>query len=259
MPIPDAAFRYCPELKGRIQDPATSTFRDMAERYAQFDLYHEQLGSPPDWRLTHPEREATRFETLAGRMDRDLWVFGYGSLIWDPGVFFDELRHAKADGFRRRFCLHLEGGRGSPDRPGLMAALDRAPGHVCDGVVMRIPAALVDEESRLMWMREMIAGSYIPEFLELETPQGPVEALAFLARHDHDRFVDLPDREAAGRIAFAEGHLGTNLEYLSQLVKHLEALGLHDPEMTALLGMCLELREAEEPREGSARDLPGAP
>ncbi len=159
--------------------------------------------------------------------------------------------------------LHLEGGRGTPERPGLMASLDTAQGRVCEGVALRIPAALVAEETRIMWMREMITGAYIPAFIPLSTPQGPVQALAFLVKHEDERYCDCGDAEAASRIAFAEGNLGTNLDYLARLVEHLETLNIHDREMSDLLAACLALRaeaglETPAP-SGPSRPLPGAP
>jgi cation transport protein ChaC len=256
----DDAFRHCPALRGKIQDPETSIFRRMEERYVEYDARMAEMGRA-HWRLSHEDREATRASALAGRLDRDLWIFGYGSLIWDPAVHFDQLRRADAHGFHRRFCLHLEGGRGSPERPGLMASLDGAEGRICEGVALRIPAALVDEETRIMWMREMITGAYIPSFIPLDTPQGPIEALAFLVKRGDERYCDCGDAEAARRIAFAEGPLGTNLEYLARLVEHLETLDIVDPAMTDLLAACLALRHEAgvETHPGATRDLPGAP
>ena len=262
MPIPDAAFRHCPQLEGKVQDPATSQFRDMAARYAVYDKLARDQGRQ-NWRLPDEAREATRAEALAGRMEADMWVFGYGSLIWDPGVHVAEFRRAAAHGFRRRFCIHLEGGRGTPERPGLMCALDRGA-QVCEGVAMRIPAETLEEDSRLMWMREMIAGSYIPAFIPLDTPQGEVEALAFLARHEDERFVDLSPEEEVERIAFATGMLGSNIAYVAQMVEHLGTLGIRDAAMEELLGAC-NARRMEEglapegPAPGAARELPGAP
>ena len=76
--------------------------------------------------LSNEEREATRHEILSGRRDADLWVFAYGSLMWDPAFLFEEVRRADVSGYARRFCLQDEiGGRGSRDAPGLMSALDR--------------------------------------------------------------------------------------------------------------------------------------
>ncbi len=242
MPFPDHVFRHMPELIGRVQDPETSRFRDMMARIEEFDAQAIADGRGLEWRLTHEAREETRRALLRGREGRELWVFAYGSLIWDPAIWADEFRHACLRGWRRSFCMHLDGGRGSPDRPGLMAALDADPGHACQGVVMRLPAEIADEETRILWMREMIAGTYWPAFMEVETPQGPVEAIAFLANPEHPRHVVLPRLEKARRIAVAEGRLGTNLEYLENLLASLHVLGIEDPEMAALLEATLAAR-----------------
>jgi len=234
MPLPDSAFAHLPELRGRMTEPEDSFFRDMASRYEEFDERAREEGRE-GWRLTHSVREATRRDALRGREGRDVWVFAYGSLIWDPAVMVDEMRRAVLAGYRRSFCFVLDGGRGSPEQPGLMAALDADPGHRCEGVAMRIPADLAEEETRRMWMREMITGIYIPRWFEVETPQGPVEALTFLADAEHHRYAgDLPRPERAGMIAHAEGVLGSNREYLENLLERLEALGLSDPEMLEL-------------------------
>ncbi len=141
------------------------------DRFAELDAQAESEGWPPGWRMEHDAREANRQAMLSGRLAQDLWVFAYGALT----------------GWRRRFCMRLEGGRGSHARPGLMAALDEG-GH-CDGVAFRIPAALVDRETEFMWRREMFAGAYCPVFLEVATPQGPVDALVFVMDRNNHRYM----------------------------------------------------------------------
>ena len=245
MPIPDAAYRHVPELRGRITEPEVSFFRDMAARIEDFDAKAEAEGRDRGWRLTHCVREDTRRAALIGREGREVWVFGYGSLIWDPAVGVDEFRRAVLEGHRRSFCFLLDGGRGSPEAPGLMAALDEDPGHRCEGVVMRIPAELAEEETHRMWMREMVTGIYRPRWFEVETPQGPVEALTFLADPEHHRYVgDMPRPDRARLLAVAEGILGTNFGYLENMLDQLAALGLKDPEMSELHAMVVEARTA---------------
>lgn len=129
--------------------------------------------------------------------------------------------------------MRLEGGRGTHERPGLMAALD--VGGQCDGVAFRIGASVVDRETRFMWRREMFSGAYIPVFLEVATPQGPVDALTFVMdRNNHRYMPDLSDVDAARMIAMAEGGLGSNFTYLETLVRHLGALGIEDGDMHRL-------------------------
>lgn len=241
MPFPDAVFRHAPALKGRIVPPAKSLLRLTYERFDELDAQALAEGWPPGWRMEHEAREANRREVLAGRLDQDLWVFGYGSLIWDPAVYLDEIRLATLDGWHRRFCMLIHGGRGTIANPGLMAALDK--GGVCEGVAFRIPGEIVDEESEIMWMREMFGGSYRPEFQTVSTPQGEIEALAFVIDPDHDRYIrNMSLADAAKIIAHAEGRNGTNFEYLESLQTHLACLGLEDAEMAELHRLAEEMR-----------------
>ena len=127
----------------------------------------------------------------------------------------------------------LEGGRGTHDQPGLMAALDEG-GH-CKGVVFRISANLVDQETEYMWRREMFAGAYRPMFLDVETPQGPVEALVFVMDRENRRYMpDVSEETAAHMIASAEGRIGPNFDYLDSLVRHLDELEIEDDEIRRL-------------------------
>lgn len=233
MPFPDDVFRHVPALKGRITPPDESRMRLTYARFDELDAQAIAENVPPGWRMDHEAREANRQKVMAGRLDRDLWVFAYGSLIWDPAVYVDEFRFATLLGWRRRFCLRIMGSRGTVDRPGLMAALDE--GGVCEGVVFRIPGEIVDRETETMWMREMFAGSYRPKFLRVSTPQGDLEALTFVIDRDNERYVpDLPLAEAAAIIAHAKGNNGRNFEYLESLCGYLADLGLKDPEMSEL-------------------------
>ena len=228
-----------------IVPPDASEMRFGQDRFAELDAEAELEGWPPGWRMEHDAREANRRAVLEGRLGSDLWVFAYGSLIWDPGVHVEEYRFAALPGWRRRFCMRLEGGRGSREQPGLMAALD--DGGRCDGVVLRIKAPLVDQETEFMWRREMFSGAYRPIFKEAETPQGPVEALVFVMDKANERYMpDLSEAEAARMIAAAEGRLGTNFEYLDSLVRHLGALGVADEDMARLHRRAAERRDAAQ-------------
>lgn len=246
MPFGPDAFRHVPELRGSVAAPEASRFRDMQARIAEFDARAMLDGRGPDWRLTHEAREATRAATMGARPGgpgSDLWIFAYGSLIWDPALDLAELRRACAVGWARSFCLHLDGGRGSPDAPGLMAALAEAPGARCEGLALRIAAADVERETERLWMREMIVGSYRPIFIPLETCRGPVAALAFGANPQHPRHVcDLTPEQEAARIAHATGPLGDNFEYLANLVAHLETLGMRDEALAHLHALCVARR-----------------
>lgn len=245
MPFADHVFDHTPALRGRITPPDISEMRFGLDRFAELDAQAKLEGWPPGWRMDHTEREANRLSVLGDRLNRDLWVFAYGSLIWDPAVQVEEYRYGALAGWQRSFCMRLEGGRGSHERPGLMAALDE--GGRCDGVVFRIAADLVDQETQFMWCREMFSGSYRPVFLDVDTPQGAVNALVFVMDRDNRRYTPgLPEEDAARIIAVAEGNLGTNFDYLASLVRHLDDLGIRDEHMHQLHERALIFRQSRQ-------------
>ncbi|WP_164662249.1 gamma-glutamylcyclotransferase [Tropicibacter sp. Alg240-R139] len=244
MPFPNQTFRYTPALRGQITPPDQSQMRFTLNRFNELDLQALEEGWPPGWRMDHDEREANRQLVLSDRLNQELWVFAYGSLIWDPAVQVDEYRYGSLQGWHRSFCMRLDGGRGTHDQPGLMAALDTG-GH-CDGVAFRIPADIVDEETQFMWRREMFSGSYLPVFLDVDTPQGVIEALVFVMDRSNNRYMpQVPLDVAARMIALAEGGLGTNFSYLDSLIHHLDELGLEDEHIRVLHKQAREIRASE--------------
>lgn len=242
MLLPPEAFIHVPALAGKIMEPEKSFFRLSRERLSELDRLARDNGYPENWRLSDEAREATRTEALAGRTS-DLWLFGYGSLMWDPAVHIVEIRTATLQGFHRRFCLKTQIGRGSADKPALMAGLDS--GGSCQGLAFRIPAEHVDRETEILWMREMVSGAYVPTFVPLETPQGAIEALTFVMNRQSNRYVELDIEETARLIATGRGIRGTSLEYLENLADRLELLGLGDPALNELRQRTRQLVELE--------------
>jgi cation transport protein ChaC len=178
--------------------------------------------------LTDEELRATQAACLA-RLGKgcDLWLFGYGSLIWNPCFEFAERRLARVHGWHRRFCLWTHLGRGSTERPGLMLGLER--GGSCHGVVFRLPAETIETELDVVWRREMVTAAYVPTWVRAATEAGNVPAVAFTINCAHSRYAGRLDEAATVEaLALAEGPLGTNREYLFNTVAHLEGLGLHD-------------------------------
>jgi len=157
-----------------------------------------------------------------------VWVFGYGSLMWNPAINVVESRKAHVRGYHRAFCLTLGVGRGTPELPGLMLAIDR--GGSCSGVVHRIAANDVESELSILWLREMMSGAYEPRWVNAEIAElGRSRVLAFVSNRSHPRYEgQLAEEKAAQRIAVAKGLLGTNREYLYRTVQHLTALGIDD-------------------------------
>ncbi len=109
------------------------------------DARTAEAGMPADWRTPCEEREAGRRDWLADRWDQDLWMFGYGSLMWDPSVEFAEVHQAHCPEYQRSFCLWDEAGRGSFEEPGLMMAIDE--GGNCEGLVFLKEAKKLDHET----------------------------------------------------------------------------------------------------------------
>jgi cation transport protein ChaC len=218
-------FRHHPELRGMIKPAAQSFFRDLD--LSVIDARAAEAGLPAGWRTPDEEREAGRRDWLKGRWDQDLWIFGYGSLMWDPAVEFNEVRQGHCRGYQRSFCLWDEGGRGSVEAPGLMLAIDE--GGDCEGLAFRIEAEKLDHETFVLFRREMIAPAYRPTWLSLDTAGGPIEALGFVANHGYKNIrPGIPLHDQAKMIARAEGSLGTNFDYLSDTHERLELLGIED-------------------------------
>jgi cation transport protein ChaC len=154
--------------------------------------------------------------------------------MWDPGFHFDEVRLADVEGYARRFTLKIKLGRGSQDYPALMLSLERQQA-CCRGLAFRIAADFVHTETAILWRREMLRGGYAPAVVPMTTPQGPIEALAFVSNPSHPSYVgELPFAETAAMIASGKGILGTNREYLVQLATQLDVLGIEDPYVAQL-------------------------
>jgi cation transport protein ChaC len=157
----------------------------------------------------------------------DVWVFGYGSLMWNPAFAYAERQTGVIRGYHRRFCLWLEMGRGSPGNPGLMLGLDR--GGVCRGVAFRIPAAQARAELLLIWRREMFGTAYLARWVQVRMVGATVPAITFVVNREHPRYAGkVSDAEAAKHIATAAGSLGSCASYLENTMAHLQSLGIRD-------------------------------
>ncbi len=230
-------FVHLPALRDRLTPAATSELRVTSDVLASWDQRARMMGRARDWRIPCTEREMTRRSVLRELISSssELWVFAYGSLMWDPGIHFSEVRFADLDGYQRRFSYRIMVGRGSPECPALMLALEPSAG-CCRGLAFRIAADAVDAETEILWRREMIRGGYLPRLLPVATPQGDITALAFVANAGHDEYAgELPPDVAAAMIASASGPLGSNRAYLEQLAGQLDALAIVDGYVDGLV------------------------
>ncbi|MDF2235177.1 gamma-glutamylcyclotransferase [Albimonas sp. CAU 1670] len=164
-----------------------------------------------------------------------LWVFGYGSLIWNPGFPWAERRAARLSGFRRAFCLRSIRYRGTPEAPGLVLALAARQGAECRGLVYRVAPDHADDAHAYLREREMVTDAYHETVQELEVEgRAPVRALAYVIDEGHPQYTDLSPAGQAEVILRARGPAGSNRDYLHNTVAHLRDLGLPDPELEAL-------------------------
>ncbi len=229
-------FVNLPHLREKLIPADKSTLRLTPEALAVWDQRARDSGRPANWRLPDDVREASRNAVLGNRdASEDLWVYAYASLMWDPGFHFSEVRTAEVEGYQRRFTLKSIGGRGTPDRPCLYLSIEKRAG-ACAGLAFRIPAQAADHESTILWRREMLRGSYAPEFCRMRTPQGDIRALLFASNPlSPNYFAELPLADTAAIIAAASGPLGTNREYLEQVAAQLLALQIRDDYIADLL------------------------
>lgn len=229
-------FIHLPQLRDRLTPCEVSELRMTPQRLATWDERALAAGLDLQWRLADHEREAMRHATLQCRSEPgDLWVYAYGSLMWDPAIHFAEVRLARVDDYQRRFSYRITGGRGTPQCPALMLTLAPQPGS-CNGLVFRIAADQIDAETNILWRREMIRGGYAPQWRTVATPQGDVEALVFAANCAHPEYVgDMTLDETAAVVATACGPLGSNRAYLESLAAQLAALQIEDRYVGQLL------------------------
>lgn len=227
------AFSYHPDLRDKISDPLTSPSRTLTT--AKLAALTKARGLPSGWWYSDSEREAERAQILAGRRDTDLWIFGYGSLMWDPAFRFEAVRRAHVADHARRFILKdIYGGRGTVDAPGLMVALDKGPG--CDGLVYRISRENIEEETEALWRRERIGPAYKPFFVEAIAADNRMTALTFVADHQATLIdASLTRAQQIEYCATGTGFMGSSLDYLRNIASQFAALSIQDNEVSELL------------------------
>ncbi len=168
--------------------------------------------------------------------EQDLWVFGYGSLIWRPDFDFAERRAAKVHGWHRALKMWSRINRGTPDCPGLVFGM--LSGGSCRGMVFRVDKAQAPQVMINLWQREMVTAVYDPRWLICQTPDGPVRALAFtLSRKSPNHTGELPDHEVSRIFEQACGRYGTTRDYAQATYDELRKHGIHDQALARLIAV----------------------
>jgi cation transport protein ChaC len=156
-----------------------------------------------------------------------VWIFAYGSLMWNPDFDFAESCPAFLYGYHRGFSLYSRDYRGTPERPGLVLGLDR--GGSCHGIAYRLPPDRLAESLDRIWAREMTGRVYEMRPVALRAAAGAVRGHACVVRRESPDYAGrLSVEQAARLLAVAVGGRGTGREYLANTVRHLAELGIHD-------------------------------
>lgn len=206
-------------LPPSIHVPAPSSFRLLTEAERQASLQAAMSALPPG---------------------QDIWIYGYGSLIWRPEFEFVERRHALLHGYHRSLCLWSRVNRGTPERPGLVFALDS--GGSCRGVVFRIDQTHASQIMDALWRREMASGAYIPRWLNCRTENGNITALAFTMNRTTSGYVrDLPEEQLLHIVRTAHGSYGPCIDYVLETADALQRHGIVDKRLFAI---ARQLRQA---------------
>ncbi|MEW9919682.1 gamma-glutamylcyclotransferase [Marimonas sp. MJW-29] len=162
-----------------------------------------------------------------------MWVFGYGSLLWNPGFEVAERVIGTLPGYARSFCMRSIHHRGTEERPGLVLALDRQDDHACTGMALRVAPGLETQTLDYLRDRELISSAYVEKNLQVALADSRVvEAVVYVVDETHVQYCGgLPLEEQARIIASAVGGRGPNTEYLYNTADHLHEIGLNDPDL----------------------------
>jgi len=210
------------------------TFNKMAAEHAGDD------GPLP---LTEQELTASMQSALADAPAPDhVWVFGYGSLIWNQIFHHDQNVRGTLYGYRRKFCLKTQLSRGTPEQPGLLLGLE--PGGSCSGIAYRLCGDSLLEDLTLLWRREMVTGAYSPRWISLKTNGEPITALAFVMNRQYVHYASgLSDEETARVLAVAKGPIGSCAEYLFNTHEGLIQNKIQDRHMNNLVSLVKKIQQ----------------
>lgn len=188
------------------------------------------------FRLLSDEERRVSLERAIAHWDgqQDIWVFGYGSLVWRPEFDFLEQRLAQLYGYHRALCLWSRVNRGTPEQPGLVFGLET--GGSCRGMAFRIAASAAPATLEALWRREMASGVYTPKWLNCRTAQGNIKALIFtMNRNTYGYVNNLPHDELISIVQKAHGRYGPCTEYVLETARALKSAGIHDTKLEAIV------------------------
>jgi cation transport protein ChaC len=162
-----------------------------------------------------------------------VWIFAYGSLMWQPGFAHDEALPARLHGYHRALCIYSVYHRGTAERPGLVLGLDR--GGSCRGWAFRVERAREAEVLAYLDARELVTDVYQRRRLPLTTARGRLTAWCYVVRRDHVQYAGkLDELRVLELVRHGAGRSGRNSDYVVSTVRHLEEMGIADGPLHAL-------------------------
>lgn len=178
--------------------------------------------------------DPSEWGTFKNTLHDDFWVFGYGSLMWNPGFVHSAVHPATLYGYHRAFCIYSHFYRGTPERPGLVLGL--SPGGQCQGLAFRIDRQQAETVKAYLHEREMVSYAYVAKTLPVSVGEASVQSYTFVADKDHSQYAgNLGIDKTAEMIMEAKGEAGLNRDYLINTIRRLEAQGFVDQSLHDLL------------------------
>ena len=173
-----------------------------------------------------------------------LWVFGYGSLLWDPGFEPAESRKAVLHGYHRSFCMLSIHYRGTEELPGLVLALDRDDDAQCVGVAFRVKPAEEKEVLAALRKRELISDAYLEAELPVVDDEGnTLDTVTYVINRENRQYCHNDLETQAQMITAATGHRGPNRDYLFNTQAQMDSLQIDDPDLLWLTHRVRELTQ----------------
>ncbi len=197
-----------------------------------------------------PKEEAHRLllETRAARPKGEpMWVFAFGSLMWNPCFSYDAKAPALLKGYDRKFHIWTTRARGTPDNPGLGLCLEDCCG-MCRGIAYRLVEDDIEDAWERLWEREMGSGIYKATWVAVETEEyGRVVALTFVVNRHHSHYAGpMPTDHMAEIMAGAKGTYGLCRDYLAGTIEEMRKLDVIDPDLETLLARIDALEQGSD-------------